>query len=93
MKSCNTLIFLSALLLNGCTAIPKEHSNLIYGSGIMYQRWQDKVLEECSDKVYKVSLQIFIDKLKENILLSKQEIEYVQDYLLKKCSLKAGIVI
>jgi hypothetical protein len=94
--STNTIsIILSfTLTLTGCSIAPKKPAPVvIVGSGTMYERWHDSILDKCTEKAAEIALQIVVQKSKEGMKFVEQDIINIHKYLTEKCSRNSGIVI
>lgn len=91
MKHSIISILFFTLLLTGCTIqAPKQ---MYYGPGTFYAKWQQQVLDECSNKAALVALEIVQEKSKEGMLITENDVVNLHEYLIKKCSMSNGIVI
>lgn len=94
-KSCiNSILVLSfTLSTSACTMTHKPNTEVITGSGIIYERWKDSILEKCSDKTLEVTIKIVSDKIKEGYVFTQEDVINTHSFLAKKCSLNSGVVI
>lgn len=94
MKTSVISILSFTLILTGCTlGQVKQQNSVIVGPGTFYTKWQNAVLEECSDKAAEVVLKLTADKYKEGILLTEEQIVMIHGMLVRKCSMNSGLVI
>lgn len=92
MKTSVISILSFTLILAGCTIqAPKQVDRV--GPGTFYAKWQNAVLEECSDKAAEVVLKLTADKYREGILLTEEQIVIIHGMLVRKCSMNSGLVI
>ncbi len=92
MKFSIIIILIFTLLTTACTTTPKKPV-VIAGSGTQYAKWQEAVLEECSNKAAEITLKIVAEKYKEGYLIMEKDIVAIHKYLTEKCSVDSGIVI
>lgn len=94
-KPCvNTILVISfTLSINACTMTHKSNTDVIVGSGTMYEVWKISILEKCSDKALEVTAKIVSDKIKEGYVFTQEDVINIHSFLVKKCSLNSGIVI
>lgn len=94
MKTSVISILVFTLILTGCTLAPvKQRNSIIVGPGTFYVKWQNAVLEKCSDKAAEIVLKLTADKYREGILLTEEQIVMIHGMLVRKCSMNSGIVI
>lgn len=92
MKTSIISILSFTLILTGCT-IQAPKQAVYYGPGTFYAKWQNAVLEECSDKAAEVVLKLTADKYREGILLTEEQIVMIHGMLVRRCSMNSGLVI
>lgn len=92
MKLSTAIILSFTLLSTGCTLSPTKQIRQS-GPGTTYAKWQNQVMDECSDVAAEVVLKLTADKYKEGVLLTEQQIVMVHKYLVSKCSINSGLGI
>lgn len=92
MKLSTAIILSFTILATGCTIHQPKQADRV-GPGTFYAKWQNEVMEACSDKAAEVVLKFTADKYKEGILLSEEQIVMIHQILVKKCSQNSGLVI
>lgn len=89
-----SVILSFTLALTGCSMIPKKPAPVvIVGSGTMYERWHDSILNKCTEKAAEVTWALVIKKSKEGVKFVEQDIINIHKYLTEKCFRNSGIVI
>ena len=92
MKTSVITILFCTLLVTGCTIQPTKQA-VIVGPGTFYAKWQNQVLDACSEKAVEVTLGIVAEKYREGILLTEEQIVMIHGMLVRKCSMNSGLVI
>jgi hypothetical protein len=92
MKLSTAIIISFTILATGCTIHQPKQAERV-GPGTFYAKWQNEVMDACSDKAAEVVLKFTADKYKEGILLTEEQIVMIHGILVRKCSMNSGLVI
>lgn len=79
------------VVITGCTIAPPKQNVII--TSAMYNNWHDAVFKECQSKAWDITRELVIEKSKEGYSFTEETITDIHSYLVKKCSMKSGLVI